>query len=215
VTGAAGGERLRVGILGGAFNPPHLGHLWLAQEAHARLGLDRVLLVPVGEAPHRTLEGDPGPRERLRMVELAAAGDDRLEASPVEVERPGPSYTADTLRLLRETRPADELTLILGADQALRLREWHEPEQVLATARLAVAERGGVDRDDVVAALDGLPGAAEVVGFELPRIDVSSTLVRERTAAGLPIRYLVPEAVAARIASERLYGGHPAGIVTR
>jgi nicotinate-nucleotide adenylyltransferase len=205
VIGSAGGQRERVGILGGAFNPPHLGHLWLAQEAHARLGLDRVLLVPFGEAPHRELDSDPGPRERLRLTQIAAADDERLLVSPIETNRPGPSYMADTLTLLREIEPAAELTLILGADQAMKLRSWHEPEQVLDTARLAVADRGGVGRDDVAATLDGLPGADAIEGFPLPRIEVSSTLVRERVAAGLPIRYLVPDAIADRIATAGLY----------
>ena len=207
MSGAAGGQHARVGVLGGAFNPPHLGHLWLAQEAHARLGLDRVLLVPFGQAPHRVLEGDPGPRERLRMAQLAAAGDDRLGVSAVEVDRSGPSYMADTLTLLREIEPATDLTLILGADQALRLQTWHEPERVLELARVAVADREGIGRDDVVAALDGLRGVDAIEGFPLARIEVSSTMVRERVAAGLPIRYLVPDAVADRIAAEGLYAG--------
>ncbi|HEX2070530.1 MAG TPA: nicotinate-nucleotide adenylyltransferase [Thermoleophilaceae bacterium] len=207
---AAGGRRARVGILGGAFNPPHLGHLWLAQEAHARLGLDRVLLVPFGEAPHRVLDADPGPRERLRMVELAAAGDERLDASSIEVDRRGPSYMADTLTLLRETEPATDLTLILGADQALRLRQWHEPERVLEHALIAVAGRGDIGHDEAVAALHGMAGAQAIESFRMPRIDVSSTLVRERVTAGLPIRYLVPDAVADHIAANGLYGAVPA-----
>lgn len=203
---AAGGQA-RVGILGGAFNPPHLGHLCLAQEAHARLGLDRVLLVPFGQAPHRVVEADPGAGERLRLAELAATGDDRLGVSAIEVDRPGPSYMADTLTLLRETEPAADLTLILGADQATRLSTWHEPERVLASARVAVADREGIGRDDVVAALDGLAGREAIEGFPLPRIDVSSTMVRERVAAGLPVRYLVPDAVADHIATSGLYAG--------
>ena len=211
MSGAAGGPSLRVGILGGAFNPPHVGHLWLAQEAHARLGLDRVLLVPFGEAPHRTLDADPGAGERLRMAQLAAGDDDRLGVSAIEVDRPGPSYMADTLTLLREIEPATEPTLILGADQALRLPGWHEPERVLEQASLAVADRDGHGRDDVVAALDGLVDAEAIAGFALPRIDVSSTLIRERIAAGLPIRYLVPDAVADRIADR----GHYASAAAR
>lgn len=203
----AGGVRARVGILGGAFNPPHLGHLCLAQEAHARLGLDRVLLVPFGQAPHRVLEADPGAGERLRMAELAAAGDDRLGVSAIEVDRPGPSYMADTLNLLRETDPATDLTLILGADQAMRLSTWQEPERVLGLARVAVADRHGIGRDDVVAALDGLANPDAIEDFPLPRIDVSSTMVRERVAAGLPVRYLVPDAVADHMATRGLYAG--------
>lgn len=201
----ASGPRERIGVLGGAFNPPHLGHLWLAQEAHTRLGLDRVLLVPFGEPPHRVLDADPGPRERLRLAQLAVGDDDRILVSPIETNRQGPSYMADTLIQLREIEPAAELTLILGADQALKLRSWHEPEQVLEMARLAVADREGVGVDDVAAALRGLPGADAIESFPLPRIEVSSTLIRERVGAGLPIRYLVPDAVADRIASAGLY----------
>jgi nicotinate-nucleotide adenylyltransferase len=196
---------VKVGVVGGAFNPPHIGHLCLAQEAHARLGLDRVLLVPVGEAPHRELESDPGAAQRLRMVELAIGDDARLEASAVEVDRPGTSYTVDTLKALRETDPSRELTLILGADQARRLGSWHAPEQVLSAATLAVAERDGLDRDAVVEELHDLPGAERSVGFEMPRLDVSSSLIRERIAGGLPVRYLVPEAVGDHIAAEGLY----------
>jgi nicotinate-nucleotide adenylyltransferase len=194
-----------IGVLGGAFNPPHVGHLCLAQEAQARLGLDRVLLVPVGEAPHRELRADPGSRHRLRMVQLAVAGNDRLEASAVEVERPGLSYTADTLAALRASAPDEELTLILGADQAMRLPTWHEPERVLAQAWLAVAQREGLGRAEVEQAVGDVAGAERIVGFDMPRLDVSSTLVRERVASGLPIRYLVPDAVADHIAAEGLY----------
>lgn len=201
----ASGRGPRIGILGGALNPPHLGHLLLAQEAHARLGLDRVLLVPVGEPPHREIAADPGGGERLRMARLAVGGDDRLAASEIEVERMGRSYTVDTLRALRDADPEPELTLILGADQGSKLRSWREPREVLALARVAVAEREGLRRDDVVAALAGLDGAEAVEGLELPRVDVSSTLVRERVAAGLPIRYLVPDGVADHIAARRLY----------
>jgi nicotinate-nucleotide adenylyltransferase len=215
VSGSAGGRGERVGILGGAFNPPHLGHLCLAQEAHARLGLDRVLLVPFGQAPHRVVAADAGREERMRMTRLAVGGDERLGVSAIEVDRPGPSYMADTLVLLRETMPAAEPTLILGADQATRLRTWRDPERVLDLARVAVADREGAGRDDVVAALDGLAGAERIEGFALPRIDVSSTLVRERVAAGLPIRYLVPDAVADHIAAQGLYGAATAAGAAR
>ena len=119
---------MRVGILGGAFNPPHIGHLVCAQEAFVQLELDRVVFVPVGQAPHRDLEGDPGPDARLEMVELAIADDARFAVSRIEIEREGLSYSADTLRELHATAPDDELFLILGGDQAAALPEWHEPE---------------------------------------------------------------------------------------
>ena len=204
---------MRIGVLGGAFNPPHVGHLCLAQEACARLDLDRVLLIPVGEAAHRSLESDPGPEQRLRMVELATAADERLEASRIEIDRAGTSYTLDTLEALRDHAPADELTLILGADQALRLPTWHRPADVLALARLAVAERGETGRSDVAVALVDIEGGGEVECFEMPRIDISSTLIRARVRDGLPLRYLVPDRVAQHIASERLYADR-SGVTT-
>ncbi len=199
-------------MLGGAFNPPHVGHLALAQEAHARLGLERVLLVPVARAPHREVEPEPGAEVRLRMCELAVAGDARLEACPVEVDRGGRSFTVETLRALRDRSPADEHVLILGADAAVGLPRWREPEEVLRlAAAVGVASREGVERDRVMEALSGLAGSERIEFFELPRLDVSSTLVRRRAAEGLPIRYLVPGAVAEEIAERGLYADAAVG----
>jgi nicotinate-nucleotide adenylyltransferase len=198
-------------MLGGAFNPPHIGHLALAQEAYARLGLDEVLLMPMAHAPHREIEPEPGAQVRLRMTELAVQGDLRLNACPLEVDRGGRSYTADTLRALRDRGPADERFLILGGDAAASLPAWREPEEVLRLATVAVAEREGWERERVLAALDGLGGADRVVFFEMPRIDVSSTLVRRRAAEGLPLRYLVPDLVAEEIAERGLYARDAVG----
>lgn len=195
---------MRVGILGGVFNPPHIGHLVCAQEAHAQLELDKVLLVPAGEAPHRKVEQEPGAEVRLEMCRRAAAGDERLEASDVEVQRAGPSYTVETLRALGGA-PDGEHVLILGADQATALPGWKEPEEVLRLATVAVAEREGVAREDVEGAIGDLAGADRVRFFDMPRIEVSSTLVRSRVASGLPIRYLVPDAVADMVAERGLY----------
>jgi nicotinate-nucleotide adenylyltransferase len=196
---------LRTGIFGGAFNPPHLGHLICAQEAHARLGLDLVLFVPVGEAPHREVEQDPGPQARAHLCDRAVGPDPRFEVSRVEVDRAGPSYTVDTLALLGESLPGHELVLILGADQASALASWHEPERVLSLARIAVASREGMEREAVVRRLHALPGHERVEFFDMPRIDVSSSLIRSRVAEGLPIRYLVPEGVAEEIESRGLF----------
>jgi nicotinate-nucleotide adenylyltransferase len=195
-----------VGIYGGVFNPPHQGHLIAAQEAHAQLGLDVVVWVPVGDAPHRVVDGDPGAEARLELVELAIAGDERFRASRIEIEREGPSYTADTLRELREREPEDELFLILGGDQALALRTWHEPEQVLELATLGVFDRGSSTRNAIGITIGRMIGADRVRFLEMPRIDISSTMVRRRAAAGKPIRYLVPDKVANFIGAQSLYG---------
>ena len=193
------------GIFGGAFNPPHIGHLVCAQEAHSQLGLDTVVWMPVGDAPHRTIEQDPGAEARFTMVEYAVSADARFAVSRLEIERPGPSYTVETLRELAG-RTDDETVLVLGADQASALPAWHEPEEVLSLARVAVAAREGADRAAVLERLSGLAGAERVTFFDMPRIDVSSTLVRRRAAAGQPIRYLVPDKVANYIGAQSLYG---------
>ena len=199
-------------MLGGAFNPPHIGHLALAQEARARLELDEVLLMPMARAPHREIDPEPGPQVRLRMVELAVQGDVRLDACPMEVDRGGRSFTVDTLRSLRDRGPADERFVILGADAAAGLPSWREPEEVLRLATVAVAEREGFERERVLAALEGLEGVEErVVFFDMPRLDVSSSLVRRRAAEGLPVRYFVPDLVAEEIAERGLYARATAG----
>jgi nicotinate-nucleotide adenylyltransferase len=196
-----------VGILGGTFNPPHLGHLVIAQEALAQLNLDRVVLMPVFSPPHkRAAEGqDPGARARLELCRLAVADDDRFEVSDLEVRRQGPSFTVDTLRELHERDPEHALIFIVGGDMAASLPRWREPEAVLALARLAVAERSGVRRSRLARRLGGLAGADRVVFFDMPRIDLSSSEIRARVAAGRPIRYLVPGAVAEAIRARGYY----------
>jgi nicotinate-nucleotide adenylyltransferase len=200
----------RIGLLGGTFNPPHLAHLVCAQEAHERLGLDRVVFVPVFQPPHKQVEADPGVEHRVALCERAIGDDERFAVSRVEADRPGPSFTVDTLRRLNESNPQDELTFIIGGDMAQALPTWHEPESVLALAELGVAEREGVRRADITERLTGLAGADRIRFFDMPRLDISSSLIRRRVAAGRPIRFLVPDAVAGYIAEHRLYQELPA-----
>jgi nicotinate-nucleotide adenylyltransferase len=179
--------------------------LVLAHDAAHQLGLERVLLIPVGEAPHRDVEPEPGADVRLEMVELAVEGDDLLEASGVEVERDGPSYTFRTLELLRDLKPGDEVTLLMGADVAASLAGWKEPERVLELARVGVAARPGTDLDDAETVLERL-GARD--GFDvvrMPELSVSSTRVRRRVASGRSIRYLVPDGVQELVEERGLY----------
>ena len=194
---------MRIGLFGGAFNPPHVGHLVCAQEAHAQLDLDVVVWVPVGRAPHREIPQDPGREARFRMCDYVTSADERFGLSRIEIDRDGPSYTVDTLRELRSRSAEDELVLILGGDQAAALPDWHEPDEVMSLAAIAVAERAEVDRARVEEAIGG---QADLRFFDMPRIDVSSTMVRERAASGLPIRYLVPDKVANFIGAQSLYG---------
>jgi nicotinate-nucleotide adenylyltransferase len=196
---------LRLGLLGGTFNPPHLGHLVCAQEACAQLGLEHVLWMPVYSPPHKDVPDDPGVEVRVELCRRAVAGDERFSVSRIEADVPGRSYTVDTLRRLHESRPEDDLTFIMGGDMAHALPTWHQPEAVLALATLAVAERSGVGRADIMEHLAGLAGADRIRFFDMPRLDISSSEIRRRVATGRPIRYLVPDGVAAYISSEGLY----------
>jgi nicotinate-nucleotide adenylyltransferase len=218
---------LKVGILGGAFNPPHLGHLVLAQESHSQLSLDRVVWMPYGEPSHRVLEDDPGPEARLTMCEYAVGADARFAVSRLEIDRDGPVYTVDTLRELAEraaggdgsgpapgsaarpgsTRPDDEIFLLLGGDQAASLGSWRSPEEVLSLARVGVVERDEWRREEILERLRPLCSAPDRVCFvDMPRIEISSSLVRARARGGQPIRYLVPDKVANYVGAQSLYG---------
>jgi nicotinate-nucleotide adenylyltransferase len=176
----------------------------LAQEAASQLGLDRVLLVPAGEAPHRDIEPEPGRGARLEMTRAAAAPNGLLEASDVEVSREGPSYTSRTLELLSESEGC-ELWFLMGADVAARLEAWHQPKRVLELAQLGIAARAGTQLDEAEAALERLDAAERAEVVRMPEIGVSSTRIRRRVAQGRPIRYLVPDGVLELIEAEGLY----------
>jgi nicotinate-nucleotide adenylyltransferase len=193
--------------MGGTFNPPHLGHLVCAQEAYIQLHLDRVMLIPARIPPHKPVDDEPGAEHRLALCLLAVGGDERFSVSALETGRTGPSYTVDTLEELKSSAPENELFLILGGDVAAGLPSWREPERVLSLATVAVAKRRGTARAAVDSALRSLPGGERAQFFRMPRIAVSSTLIRRRIRAGQPIRYLVPDAVAAYIDQHQLYGG--------
>lgn len=199
---------MRLGILGGTFNPPHLGHLVCAQEAYLQLGLDRVLLIPAATPPHKPVEAEPGIAHRLEMCRLAIAGDERrFEVSDLEAHREGPSFTVDTLEALRANQPESELFLIVGGDVALGLESWREPERVLALATLAVVQRVGTTRAAVADVLDRIAGSERARFLDMPAIEISSTWLRRRAREGEPTRYLVPDAVRNYIDRHRLYGG--------
>ena len=190
---------MKTGIFGGTFDPPHVGHLIAAQDALETLSLDRVLFIPARLPPHKQNDNVTDAAVRLRMIQAAVAGNPRFEVSDVELNRTGPSFTVDTLRELRTQNPGDEFFLLLGVDQVQEFRTWREPEAVLDLARLAMLARGGIEE----------AAAGDIVHQTVPvtRVDVSSTIVRQRVQAGGSIRYLVAEAVEKIIAAERLYSG--------
>ena len=178
----------------------------MAQEAHGQLGLDQVVLLPVSVPPHKVAEGDPGAETRLELCRLAVGDDPRFAVWRLELDRPGPSYTVDTLRQVHATSPEAELTFIVGGDSAQSLpTAWRAPEQVLALATVAVAERDGVARAEIARSVAGLRGAERLRFFDMPRLDVSSSAVRRRVRERRPIRFLVPDAVAGAIAARGLY----------
>ena len=189
---------MRLGVFGGTFDPPHIGHLIVAQDARRALGLDRVVFVPASIPPHKRTDSITPPGTRLAMVRAAIAGDTGFEVDDLELRREGPSWTVETLRSLRSRLPDAELILLIGSDQYAEFESWREPGEIRRLARLAVLTReGGADQPD------------DVDTVAVTRIDVSSTGIRARAAAGEPIRYLVPNAVEALIRLHGLYGASP------
>lgn len=200
---------MRIGILGGTFNPPHLGHLVCAQEAYLQLGLDLVTLMPAHIPPHKPVDEEPGPEHRLELCRLAVQGDEtRFEVSDLEVRRLGTSYTVDTLDELQSRAPDTELFLIVGSDIAAGLPRWREPEGVLSIATLSIARRRGTPRQDVEEALRTLDGGERARFFHMPEIGISSTMLRERVRAEQSIKYFTPDAVADYIDRHDLYRGN-------
>ncbi len=194
---------MKVGVLGGTFDPVHAGHLVLAEHAREALGLDVVLFLPAGE-PWRKSHRQITPAEhRLAMLRLAIEGNDAFGISDIELRRDGPSYTADTLAALAAERLDDAFWFILGADALADLPNWYEPERIVAHAVLAVAPREALDVNATVVGIDDLRARIEL--FDTPRIDISSSDIRDRVASGQSIRYLVPEAVESYIAEHGLY----------
>ena len=191
---------MRLGIFGGSFDPPHLGHLLAASDALEHLALDRIVCVPAATQPLKAGRSVANADQRLEMVRLLVEGDDRFEVSPVEVERKGLSFTVDTLEHFAAAHPSAERFLLVGADVLETFPQWRQPERVLQLARLVVLERAG----DHVSLPAGVDGAA-VTRLPTRRIDVSSTEIRERVRAGRSIRGFVTDAVAAYIGRCGLY----------
>ena len=200
-----------IGIMGGTFDPIHVGHLAIAEEARESLGLARILFVPAARPPHRP-EGPVGAAEdRSAMVALAIEGNRAFELSRIELDRPGPSFTSDTVAALAATEQAagrePDLTFILSAETLGDLPTWHAPERLLDACRLAVVPRLGYAAPDEAWLRAHFPGREARVDFlSAPLLDLSSTMIRERLRAGRSIRYLVPPAVARYIEDHSLYG---------
>jgi nicotinate-nucleotide adenylyltransferase len=207
-----------IGILGGTFNPPHVGHVAVAVYAREQLGLERVLLMPAAIPPHKGPGQDPGAEHRLRMCELAVADVAGVEACGLELDRGGMSYTVDTLQSIHESHPQAQLTFVVGADTASTLASWREPARLLDLARLAVATRTGTDREAVRATVASILGERAADGrldyLEMGPVEVSSSLVRTRAAEHAPLEDLVGVAVAGYIEQQGLYANAGARAVS-
>ncbi len=196
----------RIGILGGTFDPPHLGHLILGEYAADALALSQVLFVPAADPPHKQDEFKLPVIHRLAMLERALAGNERFTVSRIDIDRPGPHYSLDMVQIVKEQFPQAELFFVMGGDSLRGLPKWHRPADFIQHCKLAVMRRPDDDvRSDMHETV--LPGlAARVVMLDAPLIDISSTQITERLEAGYSIRYLVPEVVRAYIETNQLYG---------
>lgn len=198
---------MKIGVLGGTFDPVHTGHLMMAEEARASLNLAEILLVPAGQ-PLLKLDYPVTPAEhRLQMLRLAIAGRPHFKVSTVEIERPGPSYTVGTIAELRvQYGSEDEIFFILGWDSLAQLPGWREPSRLIKMCCLVAVPRPGFQRPDLKALEDLIPGISErVMLLDKPQIDISASAIRELAAQGLPLRHLVPEPVEEYIRQHKLY----------
>jgi nicotinate-nucleotide adenylyltransferase len=196
----------RLGLLGGTFDPPHIGHLLAAQEAACQLQLERVLFLPARQNPLKEGEAVSPAEARCRMVELAIADNPLFALSRADLDRPPPSYTVDLLRVLSARQPGAELFFLVGADILPELPRWHAPEELLELAVLVAINRPGAPSPSVADLEQSLPGAARrVVLLQVPGVAISATDLRARVRAGRPIRYLTPAPVAAYIHARGLY----------
>lgn len=197
----------KIGVIGGTFDPIHYGHLAAAEEARARVGLDKVTFVVARLPPHKLDEEVTPVQHRLAMVRLGIASNPFFEISTVDMERPGPSYTVDTISMLREQWGEDsQVFFIMGLDSLAEMPTWHQPERLIQLCRLVAVTRPGIEVD--LPALERLiPGlSARLEIIDMPEVEISSSDLRRRVREGLPIKYQVPEEVERYIREHRLYG---------
>jgi len=197
---------MRIGILGGTFDPIHLGHLIIAEEVRIKLGLNEVIFIPTGR-PWLKVDHTVTPAiQRTEMVRLAIEGNPYFKLCTLEVERTGPSYSVDTVATLREQLGEQPFFFILGSDSITELHLWKEPSRLVQMCKLVVVPRVGLSPPDLNSLEISIPGVSDrVIQLDAPVIDISSSEIRQRLARGLSVRYLVPDEVERYIAREELY----------
>jgi nicotinate-nucleotide adenylyltransferase len=198
---------MNIGIMGGTFDPVHLGHLAVAEEARRQLNMAEVVFVPAGRPYFKAAFSISSAEHRLKMLDLALADKPYFRISRIELDRPGPSYAIDTLSdMKKELGPDDELYFILGWDALMSLPYWQDPQKLINICRLVAAPRPGFPAPDIHALDKLLPGIAQrAVVMDRPVMDISSTDIRQRVKDGLPIDHLVPKLVAEYIKEKGLY----------
>jgi nicotinate-nucleotide adenylyltransferase len=194
---------MRIGVYGGTFDPVHHGHLVLAEQVREQLRLDEVWWIPCQVSPHKTERPLTAGKLRFEMLQLAVAGHAAFRALSVEIDRPGPSFTVETLSTLVAANPGHEWWLLLGADSLQDFPLWREPGQIVELARIAAVNRGGTSFSGVDDFRQRFGDRADVV--QMPGLDIAASDLRQRVAAGRSIRYLTPRAVEAYIAQHGLY----------
>lgn len=196
----------RIGVIGGTFDPIHYGHLAAAEEARVRMNLERVLFVVAGVPPHKLDEEVTPVEHRLAIVSLAIASNPHFEISRVDVDRPGPSYTVDTISILQKQWGQEtEVYFIMGLDSLVELPTWHHPQRLIQLCRLLAVKRPGFETDmaELEASVPGISSRVEII--DMPEVDISSSDLQQRVRDGLPIKYQVPEEVERYIMEHELY----------
>jgi nicotinate-nucleotide adenylyltransferase len=197
----------KLGVIGGTFDPPHYGHLVLAENARVQLALDGVLFVPAGQPPHKPASPVTPAHHRVALVEAAIGGNSAFTLSRVDLDRPGPHYTVDMLGILSRTYPDAALFFLMGGDSLAEFASWRDPTGIVEQAQLVVMERPGWEAD-VASLTEAIPGIRErLTTLDAPYLQISGTDLRRRVRAGLPIRYLVPPAVEQYVIQQGLYPG--------
>jgi|YelNatPaOPRAMG01_1025707.scaffolds.fasta_scaffold87003_2 nicotinate-nucleotide adenylyltransferase len=198
-------SRLKIGIIGGTFDPIHIGHLIIAEDARFRLKLDKVLFVPAGYPPHKPGKPISDARHRLAMVEAAITGNPSFEIFRFEIDNQKTSYTVYTLEALLGIYKDAELFFIMGTDSLAEITTWHDPDRLVRMCRIAAAERIGFDREKVLGMLPE-DYHESIVFLDAPIVEISSTEIRRRVVLGESIRYLVPKGVEDYIVRNAIYG---------